>query len=184
MRTRQALARRSRRPSHGGPGRARGRGCGLAAARKGCDAGQAADCRELGLLHENGRGVAKDVAAAALLYDKACRGGDVPACFYLATLYTFGLKGVFENAAREQAALDTAKAAGLRTASAALQPVHAVHPVPDTLRPCGQRACAPIQKDCENGHASACLPRARHEGRHGEARPVPAGVRRRSPAGL
>ncbi len=48
--------------------------------REQCRRGNAASCTRLGLMHERGEGVAKDLSRAATLYDKACQGADVPAC--------------------------------------------------------------------------------------------------------
>src|SRR6185295_16689849 len=77
-----------------------------------CQTGQAAACRELGLTLHNGRGEARNAAEAERVYQKACGAGDIPACFYLADLYTFAAFGVFENEGRKDAALAKARAAG------------------------------------------------------------------------
>lgn len=50
-----------------------------------CQAGDAASCARLGLMHERGEGASRDDGAAAAAYEKACGAGDVPACSRLGT---------------------------------------------------------------------------------------------------
>jgi TPR repeat protein len=45
-----------------------------------CEAGDAASCRDLGVLYMEGRGVAKDERRAATLFNQACRAGMSAAC--------------------------------------------------------------------------------------------------------
>ena len=45
-----------------------------------CDGGDALGCFNLAELLANGRGVDKDEASAALLYERACAGGVQDAC--------------------------------------------------------------------------------------------------------
>ncbi len=54
-----------------------------ALATRGCDAGKASDCAGLASMYAEGKGVAKDLARAAALYEKACDGGDTASCFFL-----------------------------------------------------------------------------------------------------
>jgi predicted Ser/Thr protein kinase len=79
-----------------------------AACRRGCDAGAAAACARLGVLYNSGRGVAKDVALAGELYEKACRGGDAAGCNNLGTLFEYGLIGIDKDPARAAAFYDRA----------------------------------------------------------------------------
>jgi hypothetical protein len=62
----------------------------LAAGRKGCETGKAADCRQLGLAHLNGQGVRKSMADARTYLRKACDGGNAAGCSYLGSLYEAG----------------------------------------------------------------------------------------------
>jgi len=70
------------------------------ACRRGCEAGIAAACSRLGVLYNSGRGIGKDVAQAAELYEKGCTGGDAAGCNNLGTLYEFGLIGFGPDIAR------------------------------------------------------------------------------------
>src|SRR5687768_15873235 len=50
------------------------------ALERGCNAGTAVDCNELGVLHATGRGVEADIAAANLHFRKACDLENAAAC--------------------------------------------------------------------------------------------------------
>lgn len=71
----------------------------LAVLKKGCEGGEAADCRRLGLAHREGHGVRKDMAYAAASFRKACDGGDAAGCTSLADLHLRGM-GVPRDEAR------------------------------------------------------------------------------------
>lgn len=54
--------------------------------RKACDGGDTSGCVDLGVMYENGRGVAADVVQAQTLYRKGCDGGNRMGCDDLAKL--------------------------------------------------------------------------------------------------
>ena len=58
--------------------------------KKSCDLGYGAGCSNLGVLYEDGRGVAKDVAQAVQLYEAACSLEEFQGCHNLAALYEDG----------------------------------------------------------------------------------------------
>lgn len=64
-----------------------------------CNDGHATGCFNLGVLYDNGRGVAKDETRAAGLYQQACTGGDATGCTNLGVDYERG-EGVAKNTAR------------------------------------------------------------------------------------
>ena len=70
-------------------GRGEPRGCGDA-----CEAGDSAACTQLGVLYNRGAGVARDLTAAALYYDRGCAGGDLAGCNNLGTIYQHGAAGL------------------------------------------------------------------------------------------
>ncbi|AMY08357.1 Serine/threonine-protein kinase PrkC [Luteitalea pratensis] len=70
-------------------GRGEPRGCGDA-----CEAGNSAACTQLGVLYNRGAGVARDLTAAALYYDRGCSGGDLAGCNNLGTIYQHGASGL------------------------------------------------------------------------------------------
>src|SRR5258706_15389369 len=45
-----------------------------------CEKGMHGSCFTLGVMLEEGNGVAKEIARAAKLYERACNGGDADAC--------------------------------------------------------------------------------------------------------
>ena len=55
-----------------------------------CLNGNADSCYELGVNYENGNGVSKDQAQAAVYYKKSCEGGNARGCTNLGYLYQFG----------------------------------------------------------------------------------------------
>jgi len=55
-----------------------------------CEAGDFGACNDLGILLSKGDGIAQDSAAAARLFDKACRGGIGVACRNLGSAYISG----------------------------------------------------------------------------------------------
>jgi serine/threonine protein kinase len=67
--------------------------------KKACDAGYAYGCRLLGVLYENGTGVAKDIPQASSLYlrevelySKACDAGDASGCYEAGAAYEAGYR--------------------------------------------------------------------------------------------
>jgi TPR repeat protein len=54
-------------------------------AEDGCRGGDVTGCALLGLIHERGRGVARDAERAAAYYDQACDGGHRQSCLLLAS---------------------------------------------------------------------------------------------------
>jgi TPR repeat protein len=69
------------------------------AVKKGCDAGKAADCTQLGIVYLNGRGVKTDRASAAAAFKKACDLRDAGGCTSLGIMHTQGL-GMRKDEAR------------------------------------------------------------------------------------
>src|SRR5438067_2455731 len=61
-----------------------------AALKRGCDDGGAAACLKLGLLYARGRGVPRNLARAAGLYERACDAGLAEACSNLGALFFRG----------------------------------------------------------------------------------------------
>ncbi len=55
-----------------------------------CDGGEPAGCYNVGLMVQDGRGIAVDLATAAAAYEDGCRGGSSMACDNLGTLYVDG----------------------------------------------------------------------------------------------
>lgn len=125
-----------------------------------CQRGNAASCTRLGLMHERGEGVAKDVSKAAALYDKACQGDDVPACSRFGSMLTEGL-GVAQDGKRGRSFLHKACAAGWSRACTAEMAQFAKEHAGDTtpLIPLMQRAC-----DGGDGDACASLGMMYQEG--------------------
>jgi tetratricopeptide (TPR) repeat protein len=64
--------------------------------QKACDGGEMAGCNALGVLYEDGKGVAQDFAESLTLYQKACDGGEMSGCANLSGLYYSG-EGVAKN---------------------------------------------------------------------------------------
>lgn len=111
-------------------------GTDLAAARKACEAGQAADCVRVGLARLKGDGIAKNPAGDGVaeddakgaawqargiaLHDEACKGGDADACYELAGRYEHGVSGVPKDGGRAAALYKQACEAGSDTACFAL----------------------------------------------------------------
>jgi TPR repeat protein len=61
---------------------------------QGCKAHYAVACNELGIMHAHGRGgLIVDSAAAAKLYEKACKWRDPSGCFNRATQFEDGVSG-------------------------------------------------------------------------------------------
>ena len=54
-------------------------------------------CNELGVMYGTGEGVAKDLARAATLYQRACDGGEMWGCVNLGVMY-----GTGEGVARDR----------------------------------------------------------------------------------
>ncbi len=84
--------------------------------RKGCDAGDAEDCSDLGWCYEAGQGAKTDLGQAAHLYAKACDHDSAFGCNSLCTLYRDG------HGTRRDAAL----AAALCSKACDLGSVHAI----------------------------------------------------------
>src|SRR5260221_13320791 len=55
-----------------------------------CEKGMHGSCFTLGVMLEEGNGVAKETARAAKLYERACNGGDGDACSNLGGLHESG----------------------------------------------------------------------------------------------
>lgn len=52
-----------------------------------CNGGHLPACRTLGWLHENGRGVTRELTRARALYRRACEGGEMESCKSLGFLF-------------------------------------------------------------------------------------------------
>lgn len=57
---------------------------------KGCTAGDQDGCKELAVLYQYGRGVAKNEAKALEIYTKACDAKNSTSCYYAAELHRYG----------------------------------------------------------------------------------------------
>lgn len=79
--------------------------------REACEAGNAAACNDLGVIHEAGRGVPQDHGKAATLFERACEGGVFVACRNLGILHLYG-RGVPRDVDRAFALFDTACSGG------------------------------------------------------------------------
>jgi hypothetical protein len=64
-----------------------------------CNGGRGGGCGNLGVMYQNGNGVAKDPAQAVALYRKACDGGALAACNNLGGMYDDG-SGVAQDPAQ------------------------------------------------------------------------------------
>jgi TPR repeat protein/serine/threonine protein kinase len=113
-----------------------------------CDRGAAEACYTLALLYEDGRGVAKDLARAATLHEKACDAGSAAACYAsgrllemrkdpVAALSRYG-QGCEKGSAQACNALGRAHSEGLGTAK-------------DVAR-----AKDDYQRACDGGYVTAC----------------------------
>jgi len=56
-------------------------------------------CRNLGVMYDNGRGVAKDEKRAVGLFQMACDGGEMRGCTYLGNIY-YDREGVAKDEKR------------------------------------------------------------------------------------
>src|SRR5687768_2645433 len=86
-------------------------GTDLAAARKACESGQAADCVRVGLARLKGDGIAKNPADGMALLKKACDAGSGAGCSYLGTRYQYG-RGVPRDTAAADSLYERACNAG------------------------------------------------------------------------
>ena len=66
---------------------------------KACDEGDPYVCNLLGIMHESGRAVTKDLSIASNLYRRACEGGELMGCTNLGLMYEAGI-GVAPDPAR------------------------------------------------------------------------------------
>ncbi len=82
------LAGRMYQRGAGGVGRDDGRAAALH--QRGCEAGFAASCNELGFLTSEGLGVPRDSARGVALFQRACEGGSEAGCGNLGTMYATG----------------------------------------------------------------------------------------------
>ncbi len=111
-----------------------------------CDHGNAPSCTRLGLMHERGEGVAQDAQAAALAYDRACTGDDVPACARLgATLVAR------TDADRGLGLLRKACDAGWSVGCQGVIEHFSKHPPP-----AGTNLIPIVQRACDAGSADGC----------------------------
>jgi hypothetical protein len=76
-------------------------------ARKACAGGVMNGCNLLGLIYQNGWGVARDDTRARSLFEETCNGGEVSGCGNLGYMYVNGL-GVPRDVARGAALLQKA----------------------------------------------------------------------------
>lgn len=86
---------------------------------KACDRGVAAACTNLGLLHLNGEGVAKDESRATALFDKSCAAGNAQACSLLGGQYLMG-RGTAKDVTKSIAYYNKACDAGWANACSVL----------------------------------------------------------------
>lgn len=68
--------------------------------RRGCEAGDALACNNLGMSHFQGWGVEADRSKAAEAFEKACAGDDKDGCANLGGLYAGGLGGLVRDRAK------------------------------------------------------------------------------------
>jgi TPR repeat protein len=124
----------------------------LAGTRDGCGKGDLEACVGLGVMLEEGRGVASDAGAAAALYRQACDAGTVNGCFRLGMSFEFGsgvgrdprrALALYEKACAAQHALACIGVGEMLIGPAAAVKDHA-------------RAADLFQRGCEAGQARAC----------------------------
>ncbi len=130
-----------------------------------CDLDNPMSCTNLGLLHENGRGVAHDQAKANQLYDKGCEGNNYVGCANLGRNYLKG-RGLPVDADRGIALLNRACEGGHGKACVDLAAEHAKNPAGKI------QLVAAYRKACELEQANACamLGEIFRQGSHGVTR--------------
>jgi TPR repeat protein len=114
-------------------------------ADQGCRGGDARGCALLGVIHEGGRGVARDEARSTDSYDRACGGGHLPSCLLLASR----AEGPAAVAAYERACRG---GSGYGCAAAAQHHARGVG-VPSSV----SRAGALFERGCRLGNPAACV---------------------------
>ncbi len=124
------------------------------ACRVACDAKVAAACTQLGVLHNRGTGTARDLAVAALYYQRGCDGGDPAGCNNLGTIYQFGALGLAADRARAAALYERACHAGHLEACANLGSLYLEDPAASTQQKA--RARTLLKQACDAGISRAC----------------------------
>ncbi len=82
---------------------------------KACNGGDHEGCKELAVLYQYGRGVAKDEKKALSLHSKACEAKNSTACYFAAELHQYG-RGTKKDQAKAREYLSKACASGYRSA--------------------------------------------------------------------
>jgi hypothetical protein len=125
------------------------------ACRTDCDSGGvAAACTQLGLILNRGAGgVAPDLGAAALYYERGCDGGDLAGCNNLGTLYDFGALGLRDRT-KAATLYDRACTGGYLDACANLGRLYLTSREASPQQKA--RAHDLLQKACSAGIARAC----------------------------
>src|SRR5262249_16219529 len=122
-----------------------------------CDKGDVAACTQLGVLHEEGRGVARDGRRAVSLFEKACQASDELGCAYQSFMLFEGL-GVKQDQARARE-LATGASPGLARACDAAHPKECV--ALGAMLLMGEkgepaRAAETMTKACDAGEPAGC----------------------------
>jgi hypothetical protein len=117
-----------------------------------CEAGDGASCSAMGVMTENGRGVARDERRAARYYDRACSSGNARGCVHLASLELSGkVGGVAAEVAKRR--LETACREG---EPAGCEELGRRLAVGDGLPPDVRRARSLLERSCTDGRSRAC----------------------------
>jgi serine/threonine-protein kinase len=133
-------------------GRGEPRGCGDA-----CEAGDAAACTQLGVLYNRGAGVARDLTAASLYYDRGCAGGDLAGCNNLGTIYQHGAVGLRGDRSKAASLYERACSGGHHEGCANLGLLYLGDPGASTQQRTRGRTL--LQQACAAGVERACRAR-------------------------
>ena len=124
--------------------------------REACEAGASSACTQLGVLYNRGTGVARDLTAAALYYDRGCSGGDLAGCNNLGTIYQHGAAGLRGDRSRAASLYDRACSGGQLEACVNLGLLYRADPAASVQQRARGREL--LRQACTAGVAKACTP--------------------------
>jgi serine/threonine protein kinase len=131
-----------------------GRGDAMACGRA-CDGGASTACTQLGVIYNRGgSGIARDLGAALLYYERGCNGGDLAGCNNLGTLYQFGALGLQGDRSKAIGLYERACNGGHFEACANLGALQLSNPGASPAEK--TRARELLQKACASGITRAC----------------------------
>lgn len=122
--------------------------------KKACDFGLLLGCTKLGVLHELGSGVARDVPRAIALYTEACEGGESGGCYNAARLHLNGAAGHEKDPAKALPYLE--KACALRLGMGCYE-LGLFHYFGKGGTKDFARAMPAFDIACQEDHAESCL---------------------------